>query len=157
AVALLTWFLGLALLPLAQATALNFSSVIFATLGAALLLKEKVGRARWLAVGLGFVGVLVVLRPDLSLEAGSLGVLLSSLFWALSLLWAKRLTAKESALTVVFYMAVFTASFSLPAALFVWQGPTWAQLGLLTVIGGLGTAGYLFLTQALKEAEASLV
>lgn len=157
-VALLAWFYSLSVLPLAEATALNFSSTLFATVGAALILREEVRRYRWIAAMAGFAGVLVILQPGR--EAASLGgilVLVSSLFWAGSLLMAKSLTRHDSTLGIVVLMAAMSAALSLPPAVFVWTTPTLEQFAVLLVIALLGTLGYLFYTQALREAEAGVV
>jgi drug/metabolite transporter (DMT)-like permease len=157
-IALLSWFYALSLLPLAEATALNFTSTIFTTVGAALFLGERVRLHRWSAVLIGFAGVLIILQPGR--EAASLGgvlVLASSAFWAGSLLIAKMVTRHDSTLCVVAWTAVLTMLLSLVPALLVWQTPTLRQFALLLGIGTLGTIGYLFLTQALKEAEATIV
>ena len=62
-VSMLAWFYGITLVPLATATALNFTSPLFATLGAALVLHESVRMRRWSALAVGFIGVIVILRP----------------------------------------------------------------------------------------------
>src|SRR4051794_22050477 len=62
-VSMLTWFYGITLVPLATATAVNFTAPLFATVGAALILREDVRLRRWSAVVIGFIGVLVILRP----------------------------------------------------------------------------------------------
>ncbi|MGE5203150.1 MAG: DMT family transporter, partial [Acidobacteriota bacterium] len=62
-VSMLTWFYGITLVPLSTATALNFTSPLFATLGAALVLHETVRFRRWAALAVGFLGVVVILRP----------------------------------------------------------------------------------------------
>ena len=82
-VAMLTWFYGLSVVPIAQATALSFTSVIFGSIGAALVLGERMGLRRWSAVVAGFVGALVILRPGVeSMDFLSLIVLLSALAYA---------------------------------------------------------------------------
>lgn len=157
-IALLSWFYALSLLPLAEATALNFTSTIFVTIGAALFLRERVRLHRWSAVAAGFIGVLIILQPGR--DAASLGgllVLFSAMFWAASLVIGKAVTSHDGTVTIVAYMAVFTAVLSFIPALLVWQTPTLAQFVLLLAIGATGTAGYLLLTQALKEAEATVV
>ncbi len=157
-IALLSWFYALSLLPLAEATALNFSSTLFATVGAAVILREEVRRYRWIAAVVGFAGVVIILQPGR--EAASLGgilVILSSIFWAGSLLMAKSLTRHDSTLGIVVLMAAMSAGMSLPAAVLVWSTPSLSQFGTLMVIALLGTLGYLFYTQALREAEAGVV
>ncbi len=81
-VAMLAWFYGLSVVPIAQATALSFSSVIFGSIGAALLLGEPMRLRRWSAVLAGFAGTLVILRPGFGdVDPAALIVVLSSVCW----------------------------------------------------------------------------
>ena len=75
---MVTWFIGINLVPLATATALNFTAPLFATIGAALILKEQVRARRWSAIGIGFVGVIVILRPFGPVDANLLLILASA-------------------------------------------------------------------------------
>src|SRR5690606_26326993 len=118
--------------PLAEATALNFTSTIFATIGAAAVLHERVRLHRWVAVIVGFVGVLVILQPGSGVASiGGFLVLIASVLWAGALLIAKELTRHESNLGIVAGMAALSALLSFPAALIVWKTPSISETALL--------------------------
>jgi drug/metabolite transporter (DMT)-like permease len=155
-VAMLGWFYGLSLVPLAEATAISFSSAIFASLGAVLILGERMGMRRWSAVIIGFLGTLVLLRPGFTeVGPGVLLILLSSVCWGTSIVIVKRLGRTDSALSIVTWMSIMLTVYSLPPALWVWQQPTTVQLGWLLLIGTLASAGHLAMVSALKLVDAS--
>lgn len=155
-VAMLGWFYGLSLVPLAEATAISFSSAIFASLGAVLILGERMGVRRWSAVIVGFLGTLVLLRPGFTeVGPGVLLILLSSICWGTSIVIVKRLGRTDSALSIVTWMSIMLTVYSLPPALWVWQQPTAVQLGWLLLIGLLASAGHLAMVSALKLVDAS--
>ena len=157
-VAMLTWFYALSVVPIAQATALSFTSVIFGSIGAALVLRERMRLRRWSAVLVGFAGVLVILRPGFDqVDTGSLVVILSSICWAAALLTVKRLGATDSVVCIVTWNSVLLTVLSLPVALTVWETPSLVELGWLAVIGVLATLGHLAMTGAFKAAEATVV
>jgi drug/metabolite transporter (DMT)-like permease len=156
--AMVCFFLAVAEIPLAEAMALSFTKPLFATLGAAVLLHEVVRARRWTAVLVGFCGVLIVLRPGvdgISLFASLL--LVSSLITAGVTLTIKRLTATESATTIVLFQAVFMTAMSVPLALLYWRTPSLAELPFLVVIGALGTVSWLCMTRAFALVDASVV
>ena len=157
-VSMVCFFMAVAELPLAEVMALSFTKPLFATLGAALLLHEAVRARRWVAVLVGFLGVMIVLRPGT--EAVSLYavlVLLSALVLAGVTLIIKRLTATESATTIVLYQAVFMTAMSVPLALLYWRTPDLAELPFLVIIGVLGTVSWLCMTRAFALIDASVV
>jgi len=157
-IAMLAFFYALSITPLARVTSLSFTVPIFATLLAMVVLGEVVRLRRWVAMFCGFVGTLIILRPGLAeLDQGSLLVLLSAALWACTLIVIKVLSRTDSSITITCYMVVFMAPLSLVPALWVWQWPTGQQLLWLVAIGVVGTLGQLIMTQALKEAETSVV
>src|SRR5579863_10493351 len=124
-VSMLAWFYGITLVPLASATALNFTAPLFATAGAALILGEVVRLRRWVAVAIGFLGVLVILRPGAaSLDPSLLIILLSAATGGMSAITVKFLARSESATAIVAYMVIYLTPLSLVPALFVWQWPS---------------------------------
>ena len=156
--AMMSWFYGLSVVPIAQATALSFSAVIFGSIGAVILLGERMRLRRWSAVAAGFTGVLIILRPGLAaVDPGALVVLLSSLCWAMTLLLVKRLAASDSTVCIVTWNSVLLTVFSLPAALLVWTWPDVGALLWLGLIGVLATMGHLAMTAAFRAADATLV
>ncbi|MEQ9327401.1 MAG: DMT family transporter [Rhodospirillales bacterium] len=158
AAAVLTWFQSLALTPVATATALSFAAPIFITIAAAIVLKEPVGPRRWTAVGLGFLGAMIILRPGMiALDPGAILVLVSTVFWAASLTIVKLVSRDDSSVTIVFYAALFATPISLIAAWPVWEWPDGWQFTRLMIIGTLATVAHLCMTQAFREADASVV
>jgi drug/metabolite transporter (DMT)-like permease len=156
AASMLVFFTGLSLTPLAQAAALTFTTPLFVTIGAALLLGERVRARRWLAIAAGFAGMLIILRPGVGqVEIGSLLILASTVLWSLAVIDIKVLSRTESSVTITLYMGLFLTPLTLIAALFVWRVPTVAELGWLAFIGLFGTAAQMTMTQALKEADSS--
>ncbi|MDH5558949.1 MAG: DMT family transporter, partial [Alphaproteobacteria bacterium] len=99
-IAMFAFYYGLSTTPLAQVSALAFSSPIFATILAMLFLGEKVRLRRWIAILIGFSGVFVAFMPDIqatgTVGLGSLSVLLSSATWAIALIMIKILSRTES-------------------------------------------------------------
>lgn len=152
------WFLGLSMVPLAEATALSFSSVIFAALGAILFLGERMGLRRWLAVAVSLVGTLVILRPGVeAVQVGALVVLAASLVGGINMLLAKVLVRHDPAQTVVFWTAVIVSVVTALPAWFVWQAPSAENWGKLVVIGCLGSLGMFGMTYAVRYADTTLV
>jgi len=157
-VAMLTWFYGLSVVPIAQATALSFTSVIFGSIGAALVLGERMGLRRWSAVLAGFIGALVILRPGFDeVDPAALIVMLSSILWAAALLTVKRLATTDTVVCIVTWNSILLTVLSLPVAMTVWVTPTGEQLLWLALIGVLATLGHLAMTGAFKASAATVV
>jgi drug/metabolite transporter (DMT)-like permease len=156
--AMLLWFLGLSMVPVADATALTFAVVLFTTIGAILVLGERSDPQRWLAVAIGFVGTFIILRPGVQeISPGVLVVMGSTVLWASALLCIKVLSRTDSSVTIVFYVGAFNTPLTLIPAMFVWQWPSLGQLGVLVAIGSLAAIGHLALAQSFREAEATVV
>lgn len=156
--AMLSLFLALTLLPLAEATALSFTSPLFATIGAALVLRETVRLRRWLATLVGFLGALIVLRPGATaFDPSSLVALTAALFIAGAMLSIKSLSRTEHPNAIVVMMGLWMTPASLVPALFVWRWPTPETWGWLLLIGFSATIGQVCLTRAFACAEASAV
>ena len=155
---MLLFFTAVTIAPLATVAAMTFTAPLFVTLGAVFLLGEKIRHRRVGALLLGFAGVMIVLRPGISeLETGALLALGSSVIWATALLMIKVLSRTESSVTLTAYMTLFLTPLSAIPAAFVWQWPTWEELGWLALMGTVGAAGHLFLAQAFREADATTV
>ena len=152
-------FAAAILLPLAEATTLNFTAPLFAVVIAVLVLRDHVGIWRWLAVASGFAGVLVIVQPGhLTLPLiGSAAGLGSALFNAMSSFQIRDLTRTEQPVTVVFYFALFGTlllSCGLPFFITAHSLQQWA---LLIAIGICGTIGQLFMTAALRLGTVASV
>ena len=153
-----TFFSGLFITPLGQVNALSFTSPLFATALAVLVLGEKLPLRRLLVLVLGVAGTLIIIRPGFSeLSAGPLLILVSSLFWGLALIVIKVLSRTESTPTTIIYMALFLTPMSLFFAVPVWQWPGPEQLAWIVWIAVLGTMAHMALNQSFRMAEATVV
>lgn len=161
-------FAALARLPLAEATALSFAAPLITVALAALFLKERVRIYRWSAVGVGFVGVIVMLLPHLDFThftangatAGALGALFAiaaAVCNAGSVIQTRRLTDTETTSSIVFYFSLICAIAGLATYPLGWQSTTGWQLAALVSIGILGGLAHLLLTESYRYAPASLV
>ena len=156
--ALFGYFTALAYIPLAEAAALTFTAPLFATVGAALFLGEKVGLRRAAAVVIGFGGTLLILRPGSSTLSGpALLVLMSSAFVAGEMLLTKALASTDRAETILFYMGVMVTPMALGPALFFWTTPTLPGLAACLGVALAATLGHLGLARAFALADATAV
>jgi len=156
--AMLSWFYALSRVPITNATALSFSSTIFATLAAWLILGEKMRIRRWMAILCGLLGVVVVLRPGLDgFNVYALLVIASTIAWGLSITVVKKLSETESTTCIITWMSVGLTLLSLVPALLFWQLPDFKQLLWLMLVGVLASGGHYFMTNALRITDTAIV
>ncbi len=149
-------FWAIAHLPLAQAISLAYSSPIFVTIAAILMLGERVRARRWTAVVLGFIGVLVIVRPwSHAFSLGSLVAVAAAMLSALVAIQIKELSRVDRADTIVFWTYAFWVPMSLLPSLFVWRWPEGIAWLWLVVMGLMGTVGQVLWTRALKLGDLS--
>lgn len=155
---LICYFYSLQNLPLADAVAVSFTNPIFITLLSTALLKEKVGRNRWIAIILGFIGVIIIAQPDgLTLNIGVIYGLASSMFYALAMISLRTLGSTEKVLTTTTYFTVLASiMLTLPAAL-SWVAPSFIDLMIFIICGLFAGIGQLFLTSAYQNAPPSVI
>jgi len=156
--AMYCYFYAIAHLPLAEAVLLNYSTPLFIPFIAALWLGEQVSMRLWAAIGVGFVGIVLILRPGLGMFTPvSLIGLASGMFGALAMVSIRRLSKTEPTLRIVFYFsAVCTAVSAVPLA-WRWQTPDPALWTLLILMGVLASLAQLLLTRAYSHAPAAQV
>ena len=152
-------FLGMILLPLAEATVIGFTVPLFATLLAALILREPVGPWRWSAVAVGFVGVLIVLRPDGAMmhSTGAFVALGGALMTATVSVLIRQLGKTEPSGTIVFWftiLSLFPLGALMPVYGRIHDMETWL---ILLGIGTTGGIAQLLLTNSLRLAPVSVV
>lgn len=158
AIAMLMFFTGVSLIPLAEVTALSFTAPLFATLGAALILGEVVRMRRWTALLIGFTGMLVIIRPGLiEVSTGALLTVGASVFWASALLIIKNLSKTESSLAISAYMVIILVPITFIAAIPVWTWPEPVTYVWLLFIGLCGSIAHVCMTESFKHADASAV
>ena len=150
-------FTGLSMISLAEVTVLLFTVPIFATLLSIVFLSEKVGVRRWTAIFVGFLGILIIARPQGSVSTGHLFILCAALSWSTSILIAKKLTEKDTVISITFWQAMGCVPLAFIASLFVWELPSFVQLGALLGIAALGTVGHAMLYAALKVGQVSVI
>ncbi len=158
-------FTALSLMPLAEATALSFTTPLFATIGMALVVGEKVRARRWAAIAVGFIGVVIMLWPHLSVPAEfSIGIGLAPLMMLCGsaivgggFTCVKLLSRTESPNVMVFYMGLFMMPVSLIPALFVWVWPSALGWLYLTGVGICATSAHLCFNRAFAATDASAV
>lgn len=152
------WFYAMSRIPLAEVTAIGFTNPVFATIGAALFLGEKIRLPRIAAVVVGLFGALLIVRPGFAeVDPGAIAMLIAAPIFAASDLIAKLLTRNESGPAVVAYLSVFVTAVTFVPAMLVWQAPTPAEWLLTIAIAGLATLGHLAMMQGFKVGEISAV
>ena len=157
-VSMLAGFWAIVNLPLAQAISLSYSTPLFVTIGAVFFLGEVVRARRWSAVAVGFVGVLLIVRPGhASFTAGSLVALLAAAMSGIVAVSIKFLSRTERPDTIVIYTTMLWVPMSLLPALFFWQTPAGITWLWVVLAGFCGTSGHMFWTRALKLGDASLL
>lgn len=157
-VSMLAFFTGVTLMPLNELAALGFATPLFATIGAALFLGETVRVRRWIAIVVGFAGVLIVLRPGaVPVSLGAALVILSTMTFAGVTVLVKMMSGTERTATVVFYQSLIVMLLTLPLALWHWTTPSLPSFLALAALGALSTLGWLCFTRAFALADASAI
>lgn len=148
------WFYSISIMNINLATALSFTTPIFSTIIAIIFLGEKAGIRRWSAIFMGFIGMLIILRPDTSgiSNAGWI-VIVASILMACSGAMVKDLTSSESPETIVFYMSLFMLLWSIPLAIPFWQPFTMHQFGMAFIIAFCSTMAHLLIAHALVKTD----
>jgi drug/metabolite transporter (DMT)-like permease len=161
-------FAALARLPIVDVTTITFASPLITVALSAWILKERVRAYRWSAVGVGFIGVLVMLWPHLDVArytsaassaatVGAILAMLSAFTNAGSVIQTRRLTDTETTSSIVLYFSLFSALGGLVTLPFGWIMPSWPQLGALVGLGVFGGLSHILLTESYRYAPASLV
>ena len=152
-----SWYYALATIPLAEATALSFTTTIFVTAGAAIFYGERVGAMRWGAVLLGLLGTLIILRPGFAIVSwGAILTIVSGVFFAAAMLIVKTLARSDDNLTIIFYAPLLVAVFSFPPAVPVWTWPSAHVWMIGLAMGTLAAISHWVMTEALRIGEASV-
>jgi drug/metabolite transporter (DMT)-like permease len=154
----LGWFYALTLIPIGQVVAIEFTMPIWTAILAAMFLGERITVWKTVAIVLGLVGVVMIVRPAAGeVNPGQLIALAAAVGFGISIAIVKSLTRTEQTLTIIFYMlAVQTAGSVLPA-LHVWQWPSLTTWGWGFVIAFCGTFSHYCMARALLYADATVV
>ncbi|WP_106354134.1 DMT family transporter [Yoonia maritima] len=154
------WFYAIATIPLAQVFALEFTTPIWVILLSPLVLRERLTPIGLLSAFLGFIGILIVARPDAAtMSPGLLSAAVCAIFFALTAIFTRKLTMTEPITVIMFYLTTMQAAFGLICAGYDGdiQLPSMQTLPLIIMIGFAGLFAHFCLTRALSLAPASIV
>ncbi|MEJ2002138.1 MAG: DMT family transporter [Maritimibacter sp.] len=157
AVGVMLWFYAMAHLPIAEVTAINYLNPVFVTLGAALILREKLALRRILAIIVALIGAMVILRPGMrTIEPGHIAMLATATAFAGSYLLAGRLAGRVSPVVVVAMLSITVPIALAPFALANWITPQPMELVWLFATAGFATTGHYTMTRAFAVAPMTV-
>ena len=144
-------FYAYTLIPLSQAMAISFSTPLFIYFGGIFFLKENTDKQKTFYMLLGFVLTLVIIRPDLKLQIGSIFAIISSITHAIAGLIVKKLSETENVLTLMFSLVLIMTPITFLPSLYVWDTPSnFFVFFLLIIIATTATLGNFFWTKAIS-------
>ncbi len=155
----LGWFYGIAFLPMADVFAIEFTTPVWTAVLAVFLLGEGMTKSRAMAIGLGFLGILIILRPGLEIvNFAALAVLIGAVGYATSHTLTKRLTRDNAALGILFYMVLLQLPMGLVPSLFDWVWPSTPSAWFWVFVVGTSALGaHYCMARALALADATVV
>lgn len=137
---------------------LSYTSPFFMIILSAIMLKESVGREKWIAVFIGMIGVIIAMRPGANMfEMAAILVLIGTFLGALNKILMRRLAATEHSLAIAIYPNLVMIVVTLPLILNAWQAMPWAHWGLFAIVGMITATGQYAIAQALRNAQASVL
>ena len=150
---------GVRKLPLADAYSIFFVAPLFITVFAAAILHERVDRRRWIAIAVGFAGVLIVLRPSSAsaITLPGIAIIVTAVCYALSAITVRVLTRTDTTQSMVFWLMVFIAVGSGILALPSWQPVRQEHWWIVAAMGLTGSVGQWAITEAFRQGEASFI
>lgn len=149
-------FFAAALMPIAEATALSFTTPLFCVILAVLLLGERIGPRRIAALAVGMIGVAIILRPGAAaFDPAAFFPIFSAFTFGLVIITSKLLASRDSPEAIGFYLALYMIPISFAPALFVWDWPDWRNLGWLLGIGAAAAGNMYCISRALRLGDAS--
>src|SRR3984957_15524746 len=154
----LGWFFALTLIPLGQVVSIEFTMPIWTAILAASFLGEHMTAAKILAIVLGVVGVVVIVRPATGeVNPGQLIALAAAVGFGISVAMMKSLTRTEKTISIIFWMLVIHSAVGFFPTLYVWRWPSTEVWGWLAVIGFCGTFSHYCMARAMLHADATVV
>lgn len=148
------FYLSLKFLPLAEAAAISFIAPVIVTVLSGPVLGERVTRRQWAAVVLGFVGVVIIIRPGGAVFSPTvLFPMATALLFALYQIATRKVAGRDNSFTTLFYTALVGSALASLALPFGWQTPNGIQLVIMLAIGTLGGFGHFLLIRAVEHAS----
>ena len=155
--AMLLGFAALAILPLEKITAIHFVVPLMVTILAVIFLKEKIYLYRSLALIIGFLGVLIILRPGIvDISIGIYMALTSSLIWSVVIVLTKKVSKDDSAITILSHQYLYMSLFSLPLVIYFWDQPNLKTIIFILCAAMSGTILHIALNHAYKLVDVSM-
>ena len=157
-VSMISWFSAIGLMHFEKAAALGFTTPLFTTILAIILLKEKIRFHRTAALIIGFIGIIIIIRPGyVPLELGVVLLLFSAFTFSFVLIIVKKLSAIDSSLTIIFYHLLFSTPVFFILSLFYWETINLNQLLIFTFMAISGLLSHWCLAQAFKLSDTTFV
>jgi drug/metabolite transporter (DMT)-like permease len=154
----MSYFSGAAMIPVSDSQALIFTSPLFAAALVVVFLGEKIRGRRMVALGIGFVGAMIILRPGFdAINLGAVLVLIGAMTNGASNALVKYTTRKDHPDTAVLFLMLYVTPLIALPTVFVWVTPSWEQLCFLLAIGFFATLNQRFLSRAFAAADATAV
>ena len=155
--AMLLGFAALAMLPLEKMTAIHFIVPIIVTILAVIFLKEKIYLFRSIALVMGFLGMLIILRPGIiDISIGIYMALISSLIWSVVIILTKKVSKDDSAITILSHQYVYMSLFSFPLVIFFWDQPSLNTIVYILCAAMSGTILHIALNHAYKLVDVTM-
>ena len=157
-ISMICWFSAIGMMHFEKATALGFTTPLFTTVLAVLVLGEVIRFHRTAALLLGFIGILIIIRPGyLPFEFGTILMLIASFSFSFVLIFVKKLSATDSSLTIIFYHLLYMTPAFFILSLFYWQSINFNQLVIFSLMGSSGLLSHWCLAQAFKMSDTTFV
>ena len=155
--AMLLGFAALAMLPLEKMTAIHFIVPIIVTILAVIFLKEKIYLYRSIALMIGFLGMLIILRPGIiDISIGIYMALISSLIWSVVIILTKKVSKDDSAITILSHQYVYMSLFSFPLVIYFWDQPSLKTIIFILCAAMSGTILHIALNHAYKLVDVTM-
>ncbi len=155
--AMLLGFAALAILPLEKMTAIHFIVPIIVTILAVIFLKEKIYLYRSIALVMGFLGMLIILRPGIiDISIGIYMALISSLIWSVVIILTKKVSKDDSAITILSHQYVYMSLFSFPLVIYFWDQPSLKAIIFILCAAMSGTILHIALNHAYKLVDVTM-
>ena len=157
-ISMICWFSAIGMMHFEKATALGFTTPLFTTVLAVLILGEVIRFHRTAALLLGFLGILIIIRPGyMPFEFGTILMLVASLSFSFVLIFVKKLSATDSSLTIIFYHLLYMTPAFFILSFFYWENVNLNQLIIFSLMGASGLLSHWCLAQAFKMSDTTFV
>ena len=157
-ISMICWFSAIGMMHFEKATALGFTTPLFTTLLAVIVLGEVIRFHRTAALLLGFIGIIIIIRPGyVPFEFGTVLMLIASFSFSFVLIFVKKLSATDSSLTIIFYHLLYMTPVFFILSLFYWENINFYQLIVFTLMGASGLLSHWCLAQAFKMSDTTFV